>query len=189
MTKPTGAQHEVGVDEMFFSTTDGRGVIEQANAVFVRLSRYAREQLVGAPHNIIRHPEMPGGAFRVMWDTLDAGRPFGAYVHNLAADGSRYDVFATITPLGDGYLSVRTRPCRTDIMAVADSLYASALTLERSLGEQGVPAPARALEGAQHLAGALADAGVGTYDDFLMEALPAEIIARHELSEGIPDRP
>ncbi|MDO5681858.1 MAG: PAS domain-containing protein [Propionibacteriaceae bacterium] len=188
MTVVTGAQHEVGVDEMFFSTTDKKGVIEQANAVFVRLSRYSREQLVGAPHNIIRHPDMPGGAFRVMWDTLEAGRPFGAYVHNLAADGSRYDVFATITPVADGYLSVRTRPCRTDIMAVADSLYDSARDLERQLEAEGKHAPARAREAAEHLAAALQSAGVGTYDDFLMEVLPAEVEARHRISGGIPLR-
>lgn len=75
---PTGASHEVGPEEMFFSTTDAKGIIKEANTVFVRLSRYARDELVGAPHNIIRHPDMPGGAFLLMWLTLQAGKPFCA---------------------------------------------------------------------------------------------------------------
>lgn len=119
---PTGAEHQVGVNELFFSTTNRVGVIEEANSVFVRLSGYDRDELLGAPHNIIRHPMMPGGAFRVMWDTLATGEPFGAYVHNMAHNGSRYDVFATITPLRGGYLSVRTRPMCTEVMAVVDTL-------------------------------------------------------------------
>lgn len=69
---PSGARHQVGPEELFFSTTDRRGVIQEANSVFVRMSRYPREALVGAPHNIIRHPRMPGGAFKLMWDTLYA---------------------------------------------------------------------------------------------------------------------
>lgn len=113
------------------------GVIEQANSVFVRLSGFDRDELVRAPHNIIRHPVMPGGAFHVMWDTLRAGEPFGAYVHNLAKTGSRYDVFATITPLGRGYLSVRTRPMCTDVLAVVDQLYTDAYELERSMRSRG----------------------------------------------------
>lgn len=67
---------EVGVDDLFFSTTDHRGVVTDFNDVFVRLSRFPAEELNGAAHNVIRHPAMPGGVFRVMWDTLHAGEPF-----------------------------------------------------------------------------------------------------------------
>jgi hypothetical protein len=67
--EPTGASHEVAPTEMFFSTTDQRGVITDANSVFVRLSRYPLPSLLNAPHSIIRHPDMPGGAFEVMWQT------------------------------------------------------------------------------------------------------------------------
>src|SRR5450759_5944192 len=70
--EPTGASHEVAPTEMFFSTTDQRGVITDANSVFVRLSRYPLPSLLNAPHSIIRHPDMPGGAFEVMWQTLNA---------------------------------------------------------------------------------------------------------------------
>ena len=121
--QPNGAIQEVGVDELFFSVTDGRGVIESSNEVFVRLSRYSRGELMTAPHNIIRHPEMPGAAFRLMWDTIEEGKPFAAYVRNLAADGTEYDVFATVTPLpGHRYLSVRTRPVRDDLFDAAKAI-------------------------------------------------------------------
>lgn len=186
---PTGARHEVGVDELFFSTTDGRGVIDQANSVFVRMSRHARGALVGAPHNIIRHPSMPAGAFKVMWDTLQAGEPFCAYVDNLAADGSTYGVFATITPLGDGYLSVRSRPFRGDLRDAAFSLYEQVRPEELRLRDERVPAAEAAARGAERLAALLDGAGFSSYDEFVWTALPAEVEARLEQSAGIARRP
>ena len=72
---PTGAVHEVGVDEIFFSTTDAKGVIERSNDVFVRLSRSEREQLIEVSHNLVRHSEMPDGAFHAIWATLQKGQP------------------------------------------------------------------------------------------------------------------
>lgn len=186
---PTGAQHQVGVNELFFSTTDRLGVIEHANSVFVRLSGFERDELLGAPHNIIRHPMMPGGAFRVMWDTLAAGEPFGAYVHNMANSGSRYDVFATITPLRGGYLSVRTRPMCTDVLQLVDTLYTEAWQLEQALRAQGLTRHEAAEQGAQKLAAMIAAAGIGTYNDFLMDALPREIEAREAAGEICPQRP
>ena len=121
---PTGAVREVGVDEIFFSTTDAKGVIERSNDVFVRLSRSEREQLIEVPHNLVRHPEMPDGAFHAMWATLQKGQPFAAYVRNLAANGSEYDVFTTVTPLrSGGYLSVRTRPVCEELFSKAYEIY------------------------------------------------------------------
>ena len=186
---PSGARHEVGVDDLFFSTTDARGIIEQANSVFVRMSRFPWEQLVGAPHNIIRHPVMPGGAFKVLWDTCEAGQPFCAYVDNLAADGSTYGVFATITPLGDGYLSVRSRPLVDALHDAAFSLYAAVRPEELQLRAEGVSAREAAERGAAHLGQLLAEAGFPSYDEFIWTALPAEVQARMEQSAGIPQRP
>ncbi len=184
-----GARHDVGVDELFFSTTDRRGVIEQANSVFVKLSRYRRDQLIGAPHNIIRHPSMPGGAFLLMWDALEAGVPFCAYVDNLAADGSTYGVFATITPLGDGYLSVRARPFVDALHDAAFELYDAARPLELELREQGWSAHEAAVRGAEKLAELLVGAGFPTYQDFVWTALPAEVQARTAQATGIARRP
>ncbi|MDD7466081.1 MAG: histidine kinase [Actinomycetaceae bacterium] len=187
--EPTGAQHDVGVDELFFSTTDSKGVIERSNSVFTRLSRYSREQLVGSPHNIIRHPLMPGGAFYAMWATLEAGKPFAAYVHNLAADGSRYDVFATITPMRDGgYLSVRTRPMVQGLFDAADAIYAQAFDAELLARNDGMNRHDAAVVGANTILELLAGAGYASYDDFMYEALPEEVAAREAASAGIARR-
>lgn len=187
---PSGAVHEVGVDELFFSTTDARGVIERSNDVFVRLSHYGREQLGGAPHNIIRHPEMPGGAFRAMWDTLEAGFPFAAYVRNLAANGSEYDVLATVTPLpGGGYLSVRTRPVVEELYATATAVYADARALEDERLAAGVNRRDAALDGAGRILELLAGEGLEDYESFQNTVLPAEVSRREELSAGFPARP
>lgn len=188
--EPTGLQHEVAVDEMFFSTTDARGVIGQSNSVFVRLSRFPHEQLEGAPHNIIRHPGMPGGAFHAMWQTLESGAPFVAYVHNLAADGSRYDVLATVTPLpSGGYLSVRTRPVREDLAAAAASVYAKTSQEEARLRGLGMNRRQAASAGSLHIMGQLAGLGFDDYTAFQRVVLPAEVARRDELAQGLPERP
>ncbi len=186
---PTGASHEVGPEEMFFSTTDARGVIKEANTVFVRLSRYERQALVGAPHNLIRHPSMPAGAFLLMWQTLEAGKPFCAYVDNLAADGSRYTVFATITPLGDDYLSVRIRPQRTELLDAARGLYQAVRPEELQARDHGASAHAAAQQGLGQLAELLVGAGIASYDEFIWAALPTEVRGRAASSGGYPTRP
>ena len=190
MPQVTGATHEVGVDQLFFSTTDARGVIRHSNNVFIELSRYQRDELSGAPHNIIRHPEMPGGAFKAMWDTLKTGSPFAAYVRNLAADGSEYDVFATVTPLSDGgYLSVRTRPVCTNLFDIACAIYREARTVEDRAIAAGANRRTAAERGLGRIAELLAGAGLSSYEEFQNAALPAEVARREKLSDGIPVRP
>ncbi|WP_297740428.1 hypothetical protein [uncultured Tessaracoccus sp.] len=186
MVYPTGATQEVAPQDLFFSITDARGVIKQANSVFVRLSRYPLHELMGAPHNIIRHPSMPGGAFLLMWETLKAGKPFCAYVDNLAADGSRYTVFATITPLGDDYLSVRIPPSQTALLDAARSLYQATRPLELQRREEGASAHAAAVAGLERLAELLVEAGIPSYDAFIQTALPAEVLGR---AGALPQRP
>jgi len=174
----SGARHEVAPGELFFSMTDRRGVITAANSVFVKMARFARADLIGAPHSIIRHPDMPAGAFKLMWEELPAGRPFCAYVNNLASDGSTYTVFATITPAADGYLSVRTRPLRTDLLTPVLGLYEVVRPLERSALEQGVNRRDTATYGLGELAKLLADTPFGDYAEFQWQALIAETRAR-----------
>lgn len=111
--------------EMFFSLTDSRGVITGVNSVFATISQYDRADLIDAPHNIVRSPAMPSGVFRLMWDIIQAGRPFAGYVQSQAADGTRYWVFATITPIHGGYLSVRTSPCVTDAWQAVQRTYSA----------------------------------------------------------------
>lgn len=187
---PTGELHEVGVDELFFSTTDDKGVIQRANDVFVRLSHFDASSLSDAPHNLVRHPAMPAAAFRVMWDTLKAGQPFAAYVRNLAATGSEYRVFATITPLrAGGYLSVRSRPMRPDLEQTAYSLYEQVLDLEHAAAANGASRRQVAEQGATRLVGLLSESGLESYESFQNLALPAEVASREEASSGLPQRP
>ena len=127
---PEGPAHEVGVNDIFFSVTDAKGIITHVNEVFTRHAHYSKDELLSQPHNVIRNEEMPGGAFKLMWDTIEAGRPFAAYVRNKAKNGSAYDVFATVTPLPDGsYLSVRTRPM-TELFSAAGDVYQEANVIE-----------------------------------------------------------
>lgn len=110
MESQVGYERFFEPDDIFFSTTDDKGVILRTNRTFDSLSRYSRDRLIKSPHNIIRHLDMPAGVFRLMWNDLQAGLPVCAYVVNRAADGLDYRVFATIVPISGGYLSVRTKP-------------------------------------------------------------------------------
>lgn len=182
---PMPLMHEVPVEDMFFSITDSRGVIALANDVFVNLSRHELGALLGAPHNLIRHPQMPAGVFAAMWQALEAGEPFGGYVKNLAGDGSRYDVYATVTPLpGGGYLSVRTRPMSQEFQTAAYQIYDQVLELERQLADQGVNRRERAAAGAQEIQRLIQQAGFASYAEFAAQVLPAELAAREQALGG-----
>ena len=109
------------------STTDTKGRIVHCNNAFVAVSGFTREELLGQPHNIVRHPDMPEEAYRDMWETIQAGRPWTATVKNRRKDGDHYWVTANVTPLTAdgriiGYLSVRTEPSR-EAVASAEALY------------------------------------------------------------------
>jgi PAS domain S-box-containing protein len=96
--RPTGAVRTFPADELIVSKTDRRGVITYANDVFLRVSGYGRDEVIGRPHNLIRHPDMPRAVFKLLWDTLAEGREIFAYIDNLAADGASYWVLAHVTP-------------------------------------------------------------------------------------------
>ncbi|MEQ6474957.1 PAS domain-containing methyl-accepting chemotaxis protein [Comamonas testosteroni] len=111
------------------SVTDTKGRITYCNPAFVHVSGFAHEELLGQPHNLIRHPEMPAEAFRDLWQTISAGLPWTGIVKNRRKNGDFYWVQANITPLRDGeqitgFLSVRTFPVREHVL-VAERLYAT----------------------------------------------------------------
>ena len=115
--------------ETLVSTTDLKGRITYCNPSFVSVSGFARDELMGQPHNLIRHPDMPEEAFRDMWASISNGQPWSAPVKNRRKDGSYYWVMANVTPLVDGsgpvgYMSVRTEPTRAQVQA-AEALYAT----------------------------------------------------------------
>ncbi|GAA4428588.1 methyl-accepting chemotaxis protein [Acidovorax lacteus] len=114
--------------ETLVSTTDLQGRILYCNPMFIEVSGYEREELLGQPHNLIRHPDMPEEAFRDMWETIAKGIPWSAPVKNRRKDGSYYWVMANVTPLMQGerpvgYMSVRTEATRAQIQE-AEQLYA-----------------------------------------------------------------
>jgi aerotaxis receptor len=113
-------QHETKVpeDQTLISVTDLKGRITYANKAFISMSGYLEEELLGQPHNMVRHPDMPSEAFRDMWETIEAGIPWTGVVKNRRKDGGFYWVRANATPVRDheqivGFLSVRTRPRKT----------------------------------------------------------------------------
>jgi len=134
--KPTGHEAHFAEDEIIVSKTDLRGVITYANDVFLRVAGYTEEELLGKPHSIVRHPEMPRCVFKLLWDTIQAGNEIFAYVLNLAKGGSHYWVFAHVTPSYDqkgqnvGYHSNRRVPY-PDALAKVKPLYAQLLATEK----------------------------------------------------------
>ena len=99
--RPTGVLRTFGDDEIIVTKTDLKGRITYANDVFLRVSAYSEHEAMGQPQNLIRHPDMPAGVFKLLWDELEGGREIFAYVLNLAADGAHYWVFAHVTPSTD----------------------------------------------------------------------------------------
>lgn len=103
-------ERDLGV---IMSQTDAFGTITFVNDAFCEISKYAREEVVGKPHNIVRHPDMPPLLFKKLWSTIQAGGTFRAVIKNRAKDGSYYWVSATIMPYtspsidGTRYISAR----------------------------------------------------------------------------------
>ena len=115
-------------DELLVSVTNTQGEITHCNPAFVRVSGYSYDSLIGQPHNLIRHPDMPAAAFKDMWRTIAHGYPWTGIVKNRRANGDHYWVRANVTPIMEagkpkGYLSVRTKPQAEDVR-VAEALYA-----------------------------------------------------------------
>ena len=114
--QPNNIEKVFPADEIIVSKTDTRGNITYGNSLFIKMAGYTEEELLGQPHNIIRHPDMPKLIFKALWDTVTQGKEINAYVVNLAKDGRYYWVFANVTPSFDqdnniiGYHSTRRKP-------------------------------------------------------------------------------
>lgn len=121
-------EHEIKLceDEIIISKTDPKGRFTYANRRFMQIAGYSEPELLGKHHNLIRHPDMPKGVFRLLWQTLQAGKEFFGYVKNATSDGGFYWVFANITPdyKSDltlaGYFSVRRRPNYQAVQQVSE---------------------------------------------------------------------
>ncbi|MBL8931177.1 MAG: PAS domain-containing protein [Kineosporiaceae bacterium] len=157
----TGVERHLPADDFIVTKTDTRGVITYVNEVFITISGYSQAELLGKPHNLVRHPDMPMAVFKLLWDTIDAKREIFAYVVNLAKNGDHYWVFAHVTPTFNrsghviGYHSNRRAPHPAATAAVVplyqqmrraelacatprEGMAASGAILQEFLDEQGM---------------------------------------------------
>jgi len=169
MAKPTPIDEEIELDNTKYieSETDTQGVITDANDYFCEISGYTRDELIGRPHNIVRHPDMPKIAFKLVWDRIQSGKNINAAIKNLAKDGRYYWVFTHFEIIRDintgeitGYRAYRKAVSR-HTKEVLDRLYKKLVELER---EGGMEASEK------YLNEVLADAGEDvTFDNLLEE--------------------
>ncbi len=123
-TPVTDVEVQLSEHHSIVSITDLKGVIRYANPYFVEVSGYSLDELLGAPHNILRHPDMPAEGFRDLWATIQSGAVWNGVVKNRRKDGGFYWVVANVTPVIEngvpvGYMSVRTKPTREQVAATA----------------------------------------------------------------------
>jgi len=136
---PSTQEKVMRENDFIVSKTDLKGRITYGNRIFVEFSGYDLSELIGAQHNIIRHPDMPRAVFKLLWDTIEKGKEISAYVKNMAKDGSFYWVFANVTPDFDergkicGYYSVRRKP-KAEAVATVSGLYQAMLDAEQKAG-------------------------------------------------------
>lgn len=166
--QPSGKERHFKPEELIVSKTDLKGRITYANEVFLRLSDYTEKEVLGQPHSLIRHPDMPRCVFKLLWDQIEAGKEIFAYVINMGKKGDHYWVYAHVTPTFDanhkviGYHSNRRV---ADPKVLSDKiipLYAELRKIEESTSNRkdGMHAAS------DFLAKKLSDAGMA-YDKFI----------------------
>lgn len=166
---PTGVERSFDPAEIIVSKTDARGFITYVNDVFIRVSAYSESELVGRPHNLIRHPDMPRSVFSLLWDTIAGGVEMFAYIVNLAADGGHYWVLAHVTPTFDtagkigGYHSNRRVPDR-DAVAEVSEVYADLCRIEAEHQH-----PKAAIEAGRSALGQVLARRRQTYEEYVWE--------------------
>ncbi len=135
--RPTNTEVFFPEDEIIVSKTDLKGRITYANQTFCRIAGYTEAELMGQPHSIIRHPDMPRAVFKLLWDAVLDGREIFAYVKNMARNGDYYWVFAHVTPSYDdkhniiGFHSNRRVPDQAVVKNTIVPLYAEVLREEK----------------------------------------------------------
>ncbi len=136
---PTNKEVVLNEEDFIVSKTDLKSKILYGNRIFIKMSGYSEEELLGKPHNILRHPDMPRCAFKVLYDHIENGKEWFGFVKNLRKDGGYYWVFANISPTFDtnekivGYYSVRRKPIDT-FKSVIEPLYQHLKSIEETSG-------------------------------------------------------
>ena len=129
-------------EDFIISKTDLKSKILYGNQIFIQMSGYSEEELLGKPHNILRHPDMPKCAFKILYDHIQNGKEWFGFVKNLRKDGGYYWVFANISPTYDnngnmiGYYSVRRKP-KDGFKSIIEPIYKHLLNIELSEGMDG----------------------------------------------------
>lgn len=124
MSESLGNKEEIlDKNSLFVSETDSKGIITYANDIFAKVAGYSKEELIGQPHNIIRHPFMPKVAFEDLWTTVQSGKTWDGIVVNKTKSGGYYwvkaNVFKSQNPDGSvKYISVRVKPTDAEIKEV-----------------------------------------------------------------------
>ena len=142
IVQPTNVESVMRDEDFIVSKTDLKGNITYCNQTFIEFAKYSEKELLGKPHSIIRHPDMPRAVFKLLWDTVKSNNEINAYVKNMASDGSFYWVFANVTPvineLGNivGYYSVRRKPNQQTLNIIKD-LYSTLLDEEKKYSKNG----------------------------------------------------
>lgn len=180
---PTGRERRFDDDELLVSKTDPKGRITYANDVFVRVSGYSLPEIIGQPHNLIRHPQMPRGVFRLLWASISRGEELFAFINNLAKNGDHYWVLAHVTPTRDGagqivgFHSNRRVPEKSAVARVLP-LYQQLLDEEQRHSKASAAADASA-----RLLADILDREGTTYDRYIWSLIdPARPITRREVA-------
>lgn len=136
---PNSNQKVLAFDDFIVSKTDARGKIIYGNKMFIKISGYDESELIGSPHSMLRHPDMPKIVFKLLWERIKNKEEIFAYVKNLCKDGSYYWVFANATATVDAngnirdFHSVRRKPS-DKALAVIPAIYEQLLSAERNGG-------------------------------------------------------
>ncbi len=142
MIKPTPIDEQIELDPKRYivSETDASGKITFCNDYFMEISGYSKDELLGSPHNIVRHPDMPRVVFKLLWETISAGKNINAVVKNMAKSGKYYWIFTEFesrkdTDTGEiiGYHASR-KTISKYVIEVMDELYAKLLEIEKTQG-------------------------------------------------------
>ncbi len=164
--EPSNKEWFLPEGEIIVSKTDIKGRITYGNETFISISGYQEEEIIGKQHNIVRHPDMPRGVFRLLWEAIQAGREFNGYVKNLRKDGGFYWVFANVTPSYDvngrlvGHYSVRRKP-KKEALNIVTRLYKEMLVAEQQSSSQ------KAIEASLNVLNSLLKEKRVSYDEFV----------------------
>lgn len=149
--------------EIIVSKTDTKGRITYGNELFLKLAGYKEVDIIGQPHNIVRHQDMPKVIFKLLWEYIQAGKEIYAYVVNKSKNGDHYWVLANVTPSYDkdkriiGYYSVRRKPSQ-EAINIIKPLYKKLLAAEKSAG----------INASQKILTDLLEENGGRYDKFIL---------------------